>query len=139
MRIETFVINNYSGFPPPAEPNDTTKAIVPCPYPGLAYFGPDDAERFFGRDEAIEKLSAAVTRQSLTALGRRLREMTRSARLMLRSLHQALLLSVRTFSGRRHAGYEAADRLAGRLIAAAAFLASVTPPRARNPSQRRRP
>ena len=68
VRIETFVINNYSGPPPPAEPTDTDKAIASCPYPGLTYFGPDDAGRFFGRDEAIEKLSAAVTRQSLTAL-----------------------------------------------------------------------
>jgi hypothetical protein len=68
VHIGTFVINNYSGPPPPAKPTDITKAIAPCPYPGLAYFGPDDAQQFFGRDKAIEKLSAAVTRQSLTAL-----------------------------------------------------------------------
>jgi WD40 repeat protein len=39
-----------------------------CPFPGLAYFGPDDADQFFGRETAIERLTAAVTRQSFTAL-----------------------------------------------------------------------
>jgi hypothetical protein len=28
----------------------TTGPIAPCPYPGLAYFGPGDADLFFGRD-----------------------------------------------------------------------------------------
>ena len=42
--------------------------IGPCPYPGLAYFGPDDADLFFGRDAAITRLAAAVGQQSLTAL-----------------------------------------------------------------------
>ena len=42
--------------------------IAPCPYPGLAYFGPGDAELFFGRDAAIARLADAVGRQSLTAL-----------------------------------------------------------------------
>ena len=68
VRIESFVVDNYSGSSPPAEPTDTTKAIVPALILDWRIFGPDDAERFFGRDEAIEKLSAAVTRQSLTAL-----------------------------------------------------------------------
>jgi hypothetical protein len=42
--------------------------IPPCPYPGLAYFGPQDASRFFGRDKAIEALVAAVAKKSFTAL-----------------------------------------------------------------------
>ena len=55
----------------PEEPD--TKAgggepIAPCPYPGLAYFGPNDSALFFGRDAAIDRLTTAVTRQSFTAL-----------------------------------------------------------------------
>jgi hypothetical protein len=42
--------------------------IGPCPYPGLAYFGPSDADLFFGRDAAITRLAEAVGRQSFTAL-----------------------------------------------------------------------
>jgi WD40 repeat protein len=42
--------------------------IPPCPYPGLAYFGPGDADLFFGRDAAIARLVAAIGRQGLTAL-----------------------------------------------------------------------
>ena len=42
--------------------------IAPCPYPGLAYFGPSDADLFFGRDAAIARLAEAVGRQSFTAL-----------------------------------------------------------------------
>src|SRR6516165_6871253 len=44
------------------------KPIPPCPYPGLAYFAPGDADLFFGRDAAITRLAEAVGRQSLTAL-----------------------------------------------------------------------
>src|SRR5262249_49448146 len=43
-------------------------AISPCPYPGLAYFGPGNAGLFFGRDAAIGRLVKAVNRQSVTAL-----------------------------------------------------------------------
>src|SRR6266851_6045750 len=46
----------------------TGEPILPCPYPGLAYFGPGDADLFFGRDAAIARLADAVGRQSLTAL-----------------------------------------------------------------------
>jgi hypothetical protein len=60
------IINNHP--PPLAEPAAVAGAIGTCPYPGLAYFGPNDADRFFGRDEAIGKLVAAVGRRSLTAL-----------------------------------------------------------------------
>jgi hypothetical protein len=54
----------------PEESAQTTGAepIGPCPYPGLAYFGPNDADLFFGRDAAITRLAEAVGRQSFTAL-----------------------------------------------------------------------
>jgi WD40 repeat protein len=64
----SIVINNYADLRPPTEQTDTAKAVVPCPYPGLAYFGPGDAELFFGRDEAVDKLLKAVGRRGLTAL-----------------------------------------------------------------------
>ena len=35
---------------------------------GLAYFGPQDAGRFFGREKAIQALATAVTKRSFTAL-----------------------------------------------------------------------
>jgi hypothetical protein len=53
--------------PPPPEP-PAAGPIPPCPYPGLAYFGPQDSGRFFGRDKAIEALERAVARRSFTAL-----------------------------------------------------------------------
>src|SRR5213083_2999592 len=53
----------------PEEPVRTAaEPIGPCPYPGLAYFGPGDAALFFGRDAAITRLAEAVGRQSFTAL-----------------------------------------------------------------------
>jgi WD40 repeat protein len=64
--IENFTIINRGAEAVAAEPG--TEAIPPCPYPGLAYFGPNDAGLFFGRDAAIARLSEAVGRQSLTAL-----------------------------------------------------------------------
>jgi WD40 repeat protein len=51
----------------PAQPAGT-EPIGPCPYPGLAYFGPSDAHLFFGRDAAITRLAEAMGRQSFTAL-----------------------------------------------------------------------
>jgi len=45
-----------------------TGPIPPCPYPGLAYFGPQDASRFFGREQATQALVAAVAKRSFTAL-----------------------------------------------------------------------
>jgi hypothetical protein len=65
--IENFTIYNRAT----EEPNAIdlgADAIPSCPYPGLAYFGPDDADLFFGRDVAIARLMEAVGRQSLTAL-----------------------------------------------------------------------
>jgi hypothetical protein len=51
---------------PAREINKAT--IPPCPYPGLAYFGPRDGALFFGRDTTIARLEAAVFQQTLTAL-----------------------------------------------------------------------
>jgi formylglycine-generating enzyme required for sulfatase activity len=51
--------------PPEVVASDTTP---PCPYPGLAYFGPQDGCLFFGREKAIAALEAAVTRHTFTAL-----------------------------------------------------------------------
>ena len=39
-----------------------------CPYPGLASFGIEDAGRFFGRDEAIERVTTATKNRTFTAL-----------------------------------------------------------------------
>ena len=67
VRIENFTIYNR----PPDEaatPSESDEPIGPCPFPGLAFFGPEDADRFFGRDTAIERLVEAVGRQSLIAL-----------------------------------------------------------------------
>ena len=63
VRIE----NLYVGTPA-AEPAQPSGPIPPCPYPGLAYFGPQDASRFFGRNQAIQALVAAVAKRSFTAL-----------------------------------------------------------------------
>ena len=62
VRVE----NLYVGAPPSAPP--AAGPVPPCPYPGLAYFGPQDSARFFGRDEAIKALERAVGRRSFTAL-----------------------------------------------------------------------
>jgi formylglycine-generating enzyme required for sulfatase activity len=53
---------------PPAPEAIEDGAIPPCPYPGLAYFGPQDSSIFFGREKAIAALEAAVTQHPLTAL-----------------------------------------------------------------------
>jgi hypothetical protein len=64
---QTFISNFYSAAPQ-AEIAKPTGPIPPCPYPGLAYFGPNDASRFFGREQAIQALVAGVTKRSFTAL-----------------------------------------------------------------------
>src|SRR5271165_5092932 len=65
--IENFTIYNRS-VEEPAVTDAVGEQIAPCPYPGLAYFGPGDADLFFGRDEAIARLAETVGRQSLKAL-----------------------------------------------------------------------
>jgi WD40 repeat protein len=65
--IENFTIYNRV-VEEPAAADATSERIPPCPYPGLAYFGPEDADLFFGRDAAIARLAEAVGRQRLTAL-----------------------------------------------------------------------
>jgi hypothetical protein len=64
VRIENLYVG-AAGSPEPAKP---AGPIPPCPYPGLAYFGPEDAYRFFGREQAIQALVAAVAKRSSTAL-----------------------------------------------------------------------
>jgi formylglycine-generating enzyme required for sulfatase activity len=67
VRIENL---NFYGSALPAEPSREIDegTLPPCPYPGLAYFGPKDSALFFGRNTAIARLETAVTRQALTAL-----------------------------------------------------------------------
>jgi WD40 repeat protein len=65
--IENFTIINRAAEEPVAAAAGA-EPIPPCPYPGLAYFGPNDSDLFFGRDAAIARLTDAVGRQSLTAL-----------------------------------------------------------------------
>jgi hypothetical protein len=67
VHIENFTIYNRA-VEEPAAADAGVGPIAPCPYPGLAYFGPGDADLFFGRDTAIARLAEAVGRQSLTAL-----------------------------------------------------------------------
>src|SRR5262252_1839179 len=61
----TVVYSTLSAQPPQSIDGD---ALPPCPYPGLAYFGPQDSSLFFGRDGTIDRLETAVTRRALTAL-----------------------------------------------------------------------
>jgi hypothetical protein len=65
--IENFTIYNRT-VEEPVVTDTGAESIPPNPYPGLAYFGPDDADLFFGRDAAIIRLAEAVGRQGLTAL-----------------------------------------------------------------------
>lgn len=66
----TVHIENLYGTSPLAQPTRPKgpSEIPPCPYPGLAYFGPNDGARFFGRDTLIERLVTAVTKQPITAI-----------------------------------------------------------------------
>ena len=64
VRIE----NLFVGAAAATEPAKPAGPIPPCPYPGLSYFGPEDASRFFGREQAIQALVAAGAKRSFTAL-----------------------------------------------------------------------
>jgi hypothetical protein len=67
VRIENLFVG--AAVPPAAElPTRTDTPIAPSPYKGLAYFGPQDAGRFFGREKAIQALVAAVAKRSFTAV-----------------------------------------------------------------------
>ena len=63
VRVE----NLYVGSIAPS-PEKSAGPIPPSPYPGLAYFVPQDASRYFGRDEAILALERAISKRSFTAL-----------------------------------------------------------------------
>src|SRR5208337_3746597 len=65
VRIENLYVGAVAATPSSEKP---TGPIPPCPYPGLAYFGPQDASRFFGREQAIQALVASVAKRSFTAL-----------------------------------------------------------------------
>ena len=67
IREQTFVSNFY-GSAPQSEPAKPSGPLPKSPYPGLSYFGPLDAGRFFGREQAIHALITAVTKRSFTAL-----------------------------------------------------------------------
>ena len=75
-RIGVAHIENFSGTlnvvyaagPAREATNKAPAAIPPCPYKGLAFFGPEDSARFFGRDAAIDGLMAAVEAKNFTAL-----------------------------------------------------------------------
>src|SRR6516162_8964194 len=67
VHIENFTIYNRP-VEEPATTDATGESIPPCPYPGLAYFEPRDADLFFARDVAVARLVEAVGGQSLTAL-----------------------------------------------------------------------
>ena len=67
IREQTFVSNFY-GSAPQSEPAKPGGPLPKSPYPGLSYFGPLDAGRFFGREQAIQALITAVTKRSFTAL-----------------------------------------------------------------------
>jgi energy-coupling factor transporter ATP-binding protein EcfA2 len=69
VRVENqTLISNFFGPSPASEPAKPAGPIPPCPYPGLSYFGPEDAERFFGREEAIQALVNDIAERSFTAL-----------------------------------------------------------------------
>ena len=53
---------------PNSEPARPTGPIAAFPYLGLAYFGPEQASLFFGREKAVHALLLAVTNRSFTAL-----------------------------------------------------------------------
>jgi hypothetical protein len=60
-------LTQYAAAPAPASAQPS-RPIPPCPYPGLAYFGPGQANAFFGRERAIQALESAVAKRSFTAL-----------------------------------------------------------------------
>jgi pSer/pThr/pTyr-binding forkhead associated (FHA) protein len=67
--IGSQIINNYYDRPRGEEPAATgSEAIPPCPYMGLAHFGLQDADLFFGRDTVVARLAEDVNRQTLTAV-----------------------------------------------------------------------
>ena len=54
-------IENLTQYATPPAPAPAEAGPVPsCPYPGLAYFGPQDSARFFGRDGASRGWSAPL-------------------------------------------------------------------------------
>ncbi|MEH1124045.1 nSTAND1 domain-containing NTPase [Micromonospora sp. CPCC 206061] len=54
--------------PVPAPPPARRAETGPCPYPGLAAFGEQDADLFFGRGELADELADLVTRRRFVAV-----------------------------------------------------------------------
>ena len=48
----------------PAPPRGAPAERLPCPYPGLLAFGPEDAALFFGRDQESDDISRRVWQQN---------------------------------------------------------------------------
>jgi WD40 repeat protein len=62
-------IANLTIYSVATSPHGRPTANIPtCPYPGLAYFGPQDAARFYGRRQAVQALVAAVEKRGFTAV-----------------------------------------------------------------------
>ena len=66
VHIENLVFNNYGSEVTPVTGADDTISV--CPYPGLSYFGPDEADVFFGREVTVERLAKAVRRKSFVSV-----------------------------------------------------------------------
>lgn len=69
VRIENFTVHNAASTESAetsALPHD--HGTAPCPYPGLAYFGPSDRGHFFGRDAVVTRLASRVANHPFTAL-----------------------------------------------------------------------
>ena len=68
VRIAQFTINNYPNQAPEAERAKSKAKAGENPYKGLAHFGPNDHQLFFGRDDVVEVLKKSVTRNRFTAV-----------------------------------------------------------------------
>ena len=70
VHVGRLVINNYAQPSPAAEEAAPEKpgALPENPYKGLMHFGPNDADLFFGRQKAIDKLVEAVETRSFNAV-----------------------------------------------------------------------
>jgi len=106
VNIENFTF--YAAAQLPAEPPRETEdavPILPCPYPGLAYFSPQDSGLCFGRERAIARLAEAGRSTEPDRTGWRFRQrqvLGRSCRLGAPP-QRARKLALHTFPNRRRA------------------------------------
>lgn len=67
--LELDILRQDPALDPPGAPLDQIDSVESeCPYPGLAPYGVDDAERFFGRDEDVGALVARVRSGAIVTL-----------------------------------------------------------------------